>query len=257
MIDSNKKLIVGNWKMNPESAREAKQIFSAIKKTGSKLRNVQTVVCPPSLYIDTLQQLVGGHRVVVGAQNMFWEEKGPFTGEISPLMLSKNNVSYVILGHSERRALGETNEIVNKKVKAVFKHNITPILCVGETVRDENSLYLNFVKEELKESLAGIPKSAIKKVVIAYEPIWAIGKDATRGANPEESLEMILFIKKTLSDLYGASAIEGMMMLYGGSVSPANAKMFLREGGVDGLLVGRASLDGKTFSDILNGANEL
>lgn len=257
VMPKEKKLIVGNWKMNPTSNREAKQIFMVIRKAGSTLRNVQTVVCPPFLYIESLRHLLTGHRVVLGAQDMFWKEEGSYTGEISSKMLAESGVRHVILGHSERRALGETNEEVNRKVKACFKYNITPILCIGESTRDNERNYLNFIREELEESLAGLPKTAIQKVIIAYEPIWAVGKEAKREATPEESQEMIIFIKKILSDFFGVKAIEGLQTLYGGSVNPKNAGEFLKDGGVDGLLVGRDSLDPKRFSLILRAAEEL
>lgn len=261
-MKQGKKLIVGNWKMNPSSTQEAKQIFNAIRKVGSALRNVQTVICPPFLYIESLKKLLTGHRVVLGAQDMFWDDPpaggGAYTGEISPKMLAGSGIGYVILGHSERRALGETNEVVNKKVKACFKYNITPILCVGELNRDSERNYLNFIREELEESLAGIPKTALAKVVLAYEPIWAVGKDAKREATPEECLEMILFIKKELSDLFGVQAVEGLQTLYGGSVdTKKEVEGFLKQGGVDGLLVGRASLNPNVFEVVLKTANDL
>ena len=191
------------------------------------MANVHTVICPPFLYIEPLRQLVKGHRVVLGAQDIFWKEKGAYTGEISPKQLWASRVRYVILGHSERRALGETNEVVNKKVKACFKYNITPILCIGESTRDMDRDYLNFVKQELEECLEGLPKTALKKIIIAYEPIWAIGKEAEREATPEECLEMIIYIKRVLSDLFGVPAVEGLQTLYGGSVHVKNTEEFM------------------------------
>ena len=203
MMLKEKKLIVGNWKMRPTTLREAKIIFGAIKKKGGRFGNVQTVICPPFLYIEPLRELGVGHRVVLGAQDLFWEDQGAYTGEISASQLAESKVQYVILGHSERRALGETNGQVAKKIKAAFRHNIKPILCVGESMRDEKGEYLHFLKEELGQSLAGIPKNALSKVIIAYEPIWAVGKDAERQATPEECRETSVFIRKVIYDLFG------------------------------------------------------
>ena len=196
---------------------------------------------------------------MVAGQDLFWEEQGAYTAAVSGLMLKDAGADYVIIGHSERRQyFFESDETVNKKIKAALRYDLKSIVCVGETLaeREAGQVY-EVVNNQISAGLENLTQDDANKLVIAYEPIWAIGKDARRGANPEESLEMILYIKKTLTDMFGASAVDGMTMLYGGSVTPANAKMFLREGGADGLLIGRASLDPKTFSEILNGANEL
>jgi triosephosphate isomerase len=157
----------------------------------------------------------------------------------------------VIVGHSERRALGESNEIVAKKIGACLKHLLTPIVCIGESLRDESGNYFSFVRTQIEEIFKNIPRSALNKIVIAYEPIWAIGKKAVREATPAESEEMAIFIRKVLSNIYDQTSASQMILLYGGSVNTKNAGEFLKNGGVQGLLVGRESLDAKKFIEII------
>lgn len=170
-------------------------------------------------------------------------------------MLANLGLKYVILGHSERRNSlftgGESNADINKKVKAVLANGGTPILCIGESVRDGEHEYLNFIKTQLLESLESISKTAISSVIVAYEPVWAIGANANRSATPAEFLEMVIFIRKILSDKFGPKNIEDMRIVYGGSVHPDNALLFLEEGKADGFLVGRDSLDAKKFTEII------
>jgi triosephosphate isomerase len=252
-----KKIIIGNWKMAPVVMKEAKSVFGAIKKTASGLRNVQTVICPPFIYINELKKMTGGHRCVVGAQNSFWSEEQASTGEVSPEMLKSVGAQYVILGHSERRAFGETDEVVNRKVGACIKSGLTVVLCVGESERDEHGEYTKFIKNELTASLAGVKKKDLKNIIVAYEPIWAIGKNAKRAASPEDAMEVSILIKKILSDTFGKDVAMKTPILYGGSANPNNAESFLTDGGADGLLVGRASLDAKKFSEMLKIANSV
>lgn len=251
-----KKLIIGNWKMHPSSVKEAKAKFTAIKKVASKLSNVQTVICPPYVYVSELKKLVTGHRVVVGSQNAYFENEGAFTGEVSLAMLASVGVTYVIIGHSERRAMGESDELINKKVLAGMKAGITVVLCVGEKDRDADGVYLKFIAEQIKEALHGVQKKELKKIVIAYEPIWAIGKNATHPASTDDALEVSILIRKTLSDMYGKDG-SVVTVLYGGSVDAKNSWEFLLKSQVDGLLVGRASLDQKVFGEILKSADQI
>lgn len=244
--------------MNPASFKEAKAIFSAIKPKNKKSKiKADVVICPPFVYLSALADYRSTRikkrstLINLGAQDVFYEPEGSFTGEISPLQLKNLGVKYVIIGHSERRALGETNEVVRNKILACIKYIITPIVCVGENKRDESGNYLSFIRTQIEEIFSGIPKSALSKIVIAYEPIWAIGKSALREATPVESNEMAIFIKKVLSDLYDQKAVENVGILYGGSVNTKNAGEFLKNGGVDGLLVGRESLDSEKFNEIL------
>lgn len=249
-----KKLVIGNWKMNPQSAAEAKKIFSAIAAKVEQFNKVTTVIAPPALYAGILPKKIG---MTPCAQNLFWEEEGAYTGELSGGMLAKAGFKYVIVGHSERRAMGETSEMANKKVKAALKAGLKPILCVGESTRDDSVGYHNFIKEEITKSLAGVKKTHLASVIIAYEPIWAIGKNATREATPAESHEMSIFIKKVLSDMFGAEAAKTVMIVYGGSVNSKNAESFLADGNVDGILVGRESLNPQKFIQILYSAQHL
>jgi len=254
MTMAKKKIIIGNWKMAPIAIKEARATFSAIKKTASRLRNVKAVICSPFVYLSNLKSTT---RCLVGAQDSFWNEKGAYTGEVSPVMIANLGIKYVILGHSERRSLGESNFIVNKKLKACLKAGLIVILCVGEEERDENGEFTNFIKKEITESLRGIQKKALKNLIIAYEPIWAIGKSAVRAASAEDALEMSILIKKVLADLFGKDLAVKVPVLYGGSVNSQNSNSFLFQGEMDGLLVGRASLDAKTFSEILKNADSV
>lgn len=255
-----KKIIIGNWKMYPTSLKDAQEKFKGIKKVASTLRNVQTVICPPFVYVSDLKKLITGHRCVLGAQNAWIENEGAYTGEVSPVMLTSLKLSHVILGHSERRAVvngcGETDELVNKKVVAAIKAGLTVVLCVGETERDPDGEYLKHISSQIKIALKGITKKDLARIVVAYEPIWAIGKHALRAASAEDALEVSILIKKTLADLYGK---EGgvVAILYGGSVDVKNAWEFLTKSHVDGLLVGRASLDPKVFGEILKSADSI
>lgn len=250
-----KKLIVANWKMYPANLKDAKEKFAKIKKVAGTLRNVQTVVCPPLVFAGDLKKMVSGHRCVLGAQNSWIENEGPYTGEVSPAMISSVGLPYVILGHSERRALDEGDQLINKKVLAAIKAGLVVILCVGEHERDPYGEYLKFIAEQLRADLKGIQKKDLAQIIIAYEPIWAIGKNALRAATAEDALEVSISIKKTVADLYGTNAGD-VRILYGGSVDAKNAASFLSGSGVVGLLVGRASLDVGTFTEILNHAEK-
>ncbi|KKU81898.1 MAG: Triosephosphate isomerase [Parcubacteria group bacterium GW2011_GWA1_47_8] len=261
-----KKLIVGNWKMSPIHAKDAREKFVAIKKVASTLRNVQTVVCPPFIFMGDMKKLVSGHRCVLGAQNAWIENEGAYTGEVSPAMLASMGFGYIIIGHSERRALGEIDELVNKKILAAVKAGLTAIMCVGERERDPDGEYLKYIALQVRAALKGVQRKDLTRIVIAYEPIWAIGKHAVRAASTDDALEVSILIKKTLADLYGLSAPTSRQagkdggsagILYGGSVDAKNAWEFLLKSHIDGLLVGRASLDPKVFGEILKSADKI
>ncbi len=247
-----KKLIVGNWKMNPKSRREASRIWEKISKGVSRFKKINMVVCPPFPFLPLLKG-----KMQLGAQNIFFEKEGAYTGEVSPPMLKSLGVGYVIVGHSERRALGDTEDIVNKKLKAALSSGLTPILCVGERERDLHSHYLHLVKDQLKSALKGIQKNKIGKIVIAYEPVWAIGKSAKGVLDADEALHMNIFIRKVISDIAGEGTARKIKVLYGGSVDVKNSAEFLRVGKMDGLLVGRESLSPKNFLEIIRNANTL
>jgi triosephosphate isomerase len=256
-MQKKKRLIIGNWKMNPWKAEDARKIFDGVKKEAGKLAHVQTVVCPPFVFLSDLAKKSSGHRAVLGAQDVFSEMEGAYTGEISPLMLSDVGAKYVIIGHSERRALGETDEIINKKILTALKMGLMVVLCVGERDRDAGSEYFSFIKNQIETALAKVPKRSLANVVIAYEPVWAIGAKATSADTPADFLEITIFIRKTLSDMFDRTSAHSVPVLYGGSVNEENAESFLKEGEADGLLVGRASLDPKKFITILKIAEKI
>jgi len=242
--------------MYPSKLKDAQEKFKAIKKIAGTFRNVQTVVCPPLVYISELKKLTTGYRCVLGSQNAWFEKEGAFTGEVSLSMLASIGVQYVIVGHSERRAMGETDELVNKKVLAGIKEKMTVVLCVGERERDQDGEYMRFISEQIKDALHGVQKKELKQIVIAYEPIWAIGKHADHPASIDDALEVTILIKKTLADMFGKDGAI-ISILYGGSVDAKNAWEFLLKSQVDGLLVGRASLDPKVFGEILESAEKI
>lgn len=252
-----KKIIIANWKMNPTNLKEAKKVFTGIKRTAVKLSNVKTVVCPPFIYLDDFAPLCKENKIAVGAQDAFSKNKGSFTGMISPEMLKKNGVTFVILGHSERRALGETDEFINNKVRMSLKTGLNVVLCVGEKERDEHGWYFPFIKDQLLSGLEKVGKSDLKNILIAYEPVWAIsGNSGGKSMSSAEVHEMTIFIKKVLSDKYGINTILPKI-LYGGSVNPKNAEDIFVNGKIDGLLVGKASLDTEDFGLILKIANKI
>ncbi|MDO8594050.1 MAG: triose-phosphate isomerase [bacterium] len=251
-----KKLIVANWKMNPASAAEARVLFSKTKLAGRKLDSVETVICPPFPYLGLFVH-GGTTRVSLGTQDVFWANSARATGEVSPEMLKDIGVSYIIVGHSERRTLGESDEIVSKKLKAVLTEGLTPILCVGEKERDADGRYFESLKNQIKASCVGLRSSDFRALVIAYEPLWAIGKSAREAMQPGNIREMAIFIQKVLSDAFGEEAARVAKLLYGGSVEEGNTNAILTEGGVNGLLVGHASLDAAGFTKILKIANAI
>ncbi len=252
-----KKIIVGNWKMNPKTPALARSNFTTIKKEVRAYKNVTVVIAVPFVYISELGKLASA-GLALGAQNVSAEKEGPYTGEVSAEMLAAYKTKYVIVGHSERRELGETNAFIARKVKTVLAAGLTPILCIGEKDRDHGMLYLGVVKTQLEECLAGIPKNSIAKIVIAYEPVWAISSTPNRrDATPEDCEEMRIYIRKVLSDMVGGSLADEVAILYGGSVDEKDALGFLSKGNADGLLPGRASLNPKIFLKIIKIANEI
>jgi triosephosphate isomerase len=248
------RIVVANWKMNPQSQKEAEILFKESYSLAKNIKNTQIIICPPFPFLF-LSKKYKSKKVMLGSQNVSAEAEGSYTGEVSPLMLKNMGVSYAIVGHGERRRLGETNKVVNVKILNLLKFKLLPILCVGESNRDTDGAFLLFVEEQIKESLAGVSSTQIKNIMIAYEPIWAIGKDATREATKEEFMEMKIFIKKVISDIYNPKIAHSIIILYGGSVNPLNTKSFIQDGGADGLLVGRDSINPKKFGAILSALN--
>jgi triosephosphate isomerase len=241
--------------MSPSTLKEAKQIFNDIKKTAIKLKKVETIICPPVVYLSNLT--TQDSRLKIGSQNIFWLEKGAYTGEISAEMLKDFGVKYVIIGHSERREyLGETNKIINKKIKIALKNNLKVIFCVGEKERDKDGNYPRFIKEEILEGLKNISRKFLKNLIIVYEPVWAIGKKSKDADKPGDVLQMSIYIKRILLFVAGRELSRNIPILYGGSVEPENCGSFLKKAGVQGLLVGHESLVPKRFNEILKIAEQ-
>jgi triosephosphate isomerase len=243
-----KKIVIANWKMNPASPKEAESL--ALKITRANFFRTEVVLCPPFVYLEKIKKI--SRRFALGAQDVFYQERGAFTGEISAEMLANLGVKYVLVGHSERRKLGESNEEVNKKIKVALFFGLKPILCVGETERDEEHGYFSLVREQIRECLAGIKKELLAKIIVAYEPVWALSTTiGRRNAVPTDSREMSIFIKKVLADKFGMKT-KMPRIIYGGSVNPQNVFEFMESGGVDGVLPGAASLNPKKFLEIIN-----
>ena len=236
-----KKIIAGNWKMN-YCVNKAEDFVSEIKDA-INTDEVDVVICPNFVSLDRLSDLLDGTNIKLGAQNVHTEDKGAYTGETSVNMLAAVGVQYCIVGHSERRQyFAETNEIVNKKAKKLLEKDINPIVCVGETLEErESNTMFDVVEKQVRESLDGIEEAQMKRnVVIAYEPIWAIGTGKT--ATAEQANEMCRFIREVVSKMYNESVAQAVRIQYGGSVKPANANEILNMSDIDGALVGGASL---------------
>lgn len=242
-------IIAGNWKMN-KTIEEATELVREIKDNLKE--NIEAVVCVPFTALSQVKKEISGTNLKLGAQNMHWEESGAFTGEISPLMLNEIGVDYVIIGHSERRQFfGETDETVNKKIKAALKHDINPIVCVGETlVQREDGIEKEVVEAQVLKALENINKNDMDKIVIAYEPIWAIGTGKT--ASSEEANEIISFIRKILKDKYSQEISDKVRIQYGGSVKPSNIAEIMNQSDIDGALVGGASLKSDEFIKLVS-----
>jgi len=253
---AKQKLIVANWKANPLSSKEAKKIAKGIIKKAKKSENVDVVICPPFLHLESIAKLQMEKAVAIGAQDAFADNTGAHTGEVTVDMLSEIGVDYVIVGHSERRALGETEQDVSQKVRAVLEHKMKVILCIGEQERDKDGNYLVFINDQLRHSLGDITKKDISNVIIAYEPVWAIGKSDLEAMKGVDMHEMTIFIQRIFNDAFGKDAVKKLRILYGGSVSPVNAGDLLENGKVDGFLVGRQSLYEDGLGEIIKTANE-
>lgn len=245
------KFIIANWKMNPSSEKEAGFLLRGVIKNLKKVKNRKIVICPPFLFLSFVKKMKN-NLIELGAQDVSTSEKGSQTGQISATMLKNTGVGYVIVGHSERRAQGENSEIINQKIINTLKQNITPVLCLGEKERDSSGNYLNYIEQEIRTCLLNVSSSQVENILIAYEPVWAISDSKQREATKEEFIEIKIFIKKVISDIYSPKIAHNIKILYGGSVNKLNAKYYTEEGGADGLLVGRDSLDAKKFIQIID-----
>ncbi len=242
--------IAGNWKMY-KTVAEADELVAKLMAASADMMEAEVVVVPPFTALSKINKTLGESPIQLGAQNMYWEDQGAYTGEISPPMLVEAGCQYVVIGHSERRQyFGETNETVNRKIKAALGHGLLPIMCLGESLDErENSLTMDKVERQLNEGLEGLTPEQFNRVIIAYEPIWAIGTGLT--ATPEQAQEVHAFIREKLSENYGNAACSCAIILYGGSVKPANTFSLLKKEDINGALVGGAALEPGSFIEIV------
>lgn len=242
-------LIAGNWKMNTNRA-EAVALAEGVAKGSAVIKNADLLVCPPAIYLETVGKAIGGSSVALGAQNMYAKGNGAFTGETSAAMLSDVGAEYVVLGHSERRTLmGETDAVVNEKTLAALAAGLTPIVCVGELLEErEAGKTGEVIATQFAGSLAGLSAEQVAKIVIAYEPVWAIGTGKV--ASPEQAEEVHADLRRLLAESYNGEIADKVRILYGGSVKPSNAAELMSQPNVDGALVGGASLKAEDFLGI-------
>jgi triosephosphate isomerase len=243
-------IIAGNWKMYKVPS-EAVDLVNQLKKEVNGIQDRDIVVIPPFASLYPCYKIIQGSNIAIGAQNMYWEGEGAFTGEISPLMLIDCGCKFCIIGHSERRtSFHETDETVNKKIKSALKHGLIPICCIGESLEQrEAGATFKVIESQVKADFDGLDGTLMAKVIIAYEPIWAIGTGRT--ATPEQANEVHAFIRKTLAGLFDQSLAEQVRIQYGGSVKPENCDALMAQPDIDGALVGGASLKVDSFSRII------
>ena len=241
-------IIAGNWKMN-KTVNESISLVKELKKLVKGVGDREIIVCPPFTSLSAVGAEIKGSNIKLGAQDMYFENKGAFTGEISPLMLKEVGVEYVIVGHSERRqVIGESDSLINKKIKSALENNLKAIFCIGETLEEREAGKTNtIISNQIKNGLNGVKDMG--NIVIAYEPVWAIGTGKT--ATPEQAEEVHLFIRNLLKKIFNVKVSEETRILYGGSVKPDNIKGLISKEDIDGALVGGVSLDAKRFSEVI------
>ena len=239
-------IIAGNWKMN-NSVKESVSLAREIAASVDDVKGREVVIAPPFTSLYPVSKEIEGSKIKLSAQNLFWKDNGAYTGEISAAMLKDVGCEYVIIGHSERRQFfGETDDSVNQKIKTSLKHNLNPIVCAGETLEErEGGKTFDVIKRQMVKGFAGLSFSEIKNVVIAYEPVWAIGTGKT--ATPEQANDVHHFIRNLLKELFNTEISDNLSILYGGSVKPDNIKGLMTQSEIDGALVGGASLKGSDF----------
>jgi triosephosphate isomerase len=244
-------IIAGNWKLNKNRA-EAEALARGVVDATRGVQDVQVVLCPVYTSLETVRRILEGTQVQLGAQDVFWEESGAFTGEVSSSLLKDAGCAFVIIGHSERRQFfGETNETVNRKVKAALAAGLLPIVCVGETLPErEAGKVETVVRDHVENGLAGLTPEQIGKIVVAYEPVWAIGTGKT--ATPEQAQEVHHLIRGLLAGMAGKDVADKVRIQYGGSVKPDNVKILMAQPDIDGALVGGASLKADSFAALVN-----
>ena len=242
--------IAGNWKMN-KTVGEALDLVKQLKTSVSRIEGVEVAVAPPFTALYAVRKELEGSPIRLAAQNLYWEEKGAYTGEVSPPMLKEVGCHYVILGHSERRQFfGETDESVNRRIKAALSQDLGVIFCIGETLKErEEGKTFSVIERQVTGGLKDVGEEEMKKIAVAYEPVWAIGTGKT--ATPEQAEEVHRFIREKLGKLFSREIAEGVRIQYGGSVTPDNIKGLMGKENIDGALVGGASLKSDTFSKIV------
>lgn len=246
------KLIVANWKMRPESADVAKKIISEINSKSRGFSGVKLVVCPPFIYLNEVSKVISTSKnITLGAQDVFIGDGVSHTGEVGIELLKKSKVKYILVGHSERRAGEDSDKIVKEKMLGSLKEGLKVILCVGERERNEHGDHFHEIKQQIEDAIIKLPKTFIKNLVIAYEPVWAIGKSESQAMKPEQLHEVTIFIKRLISDTLGVTEVKNIKILYGGSVTKNNSKEIIEKGNVDGLLIGRESLNPKNFLELI------
>lgn len=245
-----KPILVANWKNYPSSLSEAQKLMKDLGKKRELYKKLFLFVAPPFTYFESVSERLGTFGKLA-SQNISSLPPGTYTGQVTIDILKNFSVRLAIIGHSERRAFGETSEHITKKVRAALRAGITPLLCVGERERDTDGEHFEILRQDLKLLLGGLSKSEISKIALAYEPVWAIGKSSKDAINREELAQTVVFIKKVLSDLFGRKVAEKIPILYGGSVEPGNAYELMKGTGIRGFLVGHASLNAKSFEAIV------
>ncbi|HRH25361.1 MAG TPA: triose-phosphate isomerase [Parcubacteria group bacterium] len=243
-----KYILAANWKSHPSNADEAKKLLVGLVKNGANFKKLHTIIAPPNTFLELVNSKIRSIGVLA-SQDMSLLPKGTYTGETTAEMLKGLGVRVSIVGHSERRKLGETNTLVAAKVSQAIKEGIVPIVCVGEDVHDTEGGYYEVLNSQIRNSLEGLKKTDVKKLVVAYEPLWAIGKSAKDAMQPGDLGQMVVYIRKVLTEMYGRTAADQVTIIYGGSVEPGNAKELLSSG-AQGFLVGHASLNSKSFAEI-------
>ncbi len=258
MAKTHKKFtLVGNWKMNPDTLEQAKALFSALSKKSAKTPNVSVIIVPPAPFVSVFSGKKN-QIISIGAQDVSAELRGAYTGTTSATQQATAGAEYALIGHSERRAAGDTDPIVVQKALRALEAGMKVILCVGEKERDEHAQYLRVIREQILSVINAIEnKKLIKNITVAYEPVWAIGKSFALAPKPSDIHEMSLYIKKVAIEALGKTDGLKLQVLYGGSVNSENAEAMLRDGAIDGLLVGRQSLDPEAFATIIDYANNI
>jgi triosephosphate isomerase (TIM) len=253
MVKAQKKtMFVANWKMNPDTLEQAKELYKALDKA-AKRSKATIVIAPPTAFLAPLVKKDG---VPLSAQDVSNIDRGSLMGQSSASEIASIGVKYAIIGHTASRSTGDTDAIVSEKVRRALDAGLTVILCVGETERDANARYLAQVKEQVTAVYAKLDKKSARSIIIAYEPVWQVGKSFDLKIAPRDIHEMAIYIKKTINDIMGKEVGMKTAILYGGSTHPDNVGDILRDGGIDGLLIGRSSLEPEAFSDIISNAGK-